>query len=164
MAGLQLRGPRLLLLARPPAGPRLPLLRLLLLPLLALSAAGDLCPCQQPAHCLPIRHRPDFEVSAFPQSLHWLSRSWEKSVGPGAQTVFTQARVYSDFGNSGCERPWSSSRASYIFKAGIRLPRRPRSPPCSAPLAAFPVSQARLLALPRLEENLRSFTAPHPPP
>ncbi|XP_040843297.1 di-N-acetylchitobiase isoform X1 [Ochotona curzoniae] len=65
MAGLQLRRPRLLLLARPPAGPRLPLLRLLLLPLLALSAAGDLCPCQQPAHCLPIRHRPDFEVFVF---------------------------------------------------------------------------------------------------
>jgi hypothetical protein len=38
------------------------LLRLLALPL----AAGTDCPCSEPALCRPIRHRPDFEVSAFP--------------------------------------------------------------------------------------------------
>ncbi|PNI31276.1 CTBS isoform 4 [Pan troglodytes] len=50
------------LVSSPPSGvPGLALLALLALRL----AAGTDCPCQEPELCHPIRHHPDFEVSAF---------------------------------------------------------------------------------------------------
>uniref|UniRef100_A0A8D2ACQ6 Di-N-acetylchitobiase n=1 Tax=Sciurus vulgaris TaxID=55149 RepID=A0A8D2ACQ6_SCIVU len=74
MSGPQL--PRLL--ARAPRGD--PGLALVLLVALApLLAAGARCPCQEPALCRPIRHRPDFEVFVFDVGKKtWKSYDWSQ--------------------------------------------------------------------------------------